>query len=253
MALTEAQKICKQVNFYFSDSNLPYDKFLWTLRSNSPNGWIPIETIANFKKMKMITEDLDTVVKALKENESDIYEVDEEGKNIRRKTEVVQQDHISRSIYIKGLPLVDVDTEDPIAETFKLQDQVDEFFSEKAKVLCVRLKKTHERPYQLKGSAYVEFETPEDAQKIADLKEVEMDGHKLELMYRPKYIEMKSEQFKNAPPPKKRFRTFNAFYVNNNSNNVNNKRKADNGFAKNGNDKKQKTKNEEVKEKEESS
>lgn len=38
MVATEAQKICKQVNFYFSDSNLPYDKFLWTLRANTPEG-----------------------------------------------------------------------------------------------------------------------------------------------------------------------------------------------------------------------
>lgn len=38
MVATEAEKIRKQVNFYFSDSNLPYDKFLWTLRANTPEG-----------------------------------------------------------------------------------------------------------------------------------------------------------------------------------------------------------------------
>lgn len=100
--------------------------------------------------MKMITEDLDTVVKALKEVESDIYELDEESKNIRRKSEVVQQDHTSRSIYIKGLPLVDVDAKDAIAELFVLQDKIDDLFSEHAKVLCVRLKKTNDRPKMFK-------------------------------------------------------------------------------------------------------
>jgi hypothetical protein len=32
------QQIRKQVNFYLSDSNLPYDKFLWTLREKTPEG-----------------------------------------------------------------------------------------------------------------------------------------------------------------------------------------------------------------------
>lgn len=176
MVATEAEKIRKQVNFYFSDSNLPYDKFLWTLRANTPEGckfWfvydltrkmtcqlnsivraclgIPLETIASFKKMKMITEDFDTIVKALKEVESDIYQVDEEGKNIRRKSEVVQQNHVERSIYVKGLPLVDADAKDPIAELFKLQDKVDDFFSEKGyTVLCVRMKKNDEKPKKFK-------------------------------------------------------------------------------------------------------
>ncbi|KAG2235872.1 hypothetical protein INT48_008175 [Thamnidium elegans] len=226
MVATESEKIRKQVNFYFSDSNLPYDKFLWTLRANTPEGWIPIETIAGFKKMKMITEDLDTIVKALKEVESDIYELDEESKNIRRKSEVVQQDHTSRSIYIKGLPLVDVDAKDAIAELFILQDKIDDLFSEHAKVLCVRLKKTTDRP----KIAYVEFESPEEAQKVAELKEIEFDGKKLEILYRPVYHEKKAEEFKNSPPKNKKF-SFNAFKTQNTGPAGNNKRKG-NGFAK---------------------
>ncbi|KAI9262501.1 hypothetical protein EDC94DRAFT_608322 [Helicostylum pulchrum] len=230
MVATDSEKIRKQVNFYFSDSNLPYDKFLWTLRANTPEGWIPIETIAGFKKMKMITEDLDTIVKALKEVESDIYELDGESKNIRRKSEVVQQDHASRSIYIKGLPLVDVDAKDAIAELFILQDKIDDLFSEHAKVLCVRLKKTNDRPKMFKGSAYVEFETPEDAKKVAELKEIELDGKKIEITYRPVYIENKAEEFKNSPPKHKKF-GFNAFRTQNSGSAGNNKRKG-NGFVK---------------------
>jgi lupus La protein len=100
--------------------------------------------------MKMITEDLDVIIKALKENESEIYELDAESKNIRRKSEVIEQDHTARSVYIKGLPLVDVDAKDPIAELFVLQDKIDDLFSEKAKVLCVRLKKTNDRAKKFK-------------------------------------------------------------------------------------------------------
>ncbi|OBZ82684.1 La [Choanephora cucurbitarum] len=243
MAATNEQKICKQVEFYFSDSNLPYDKFLWTLRANAVEGWIPIETIASFKKMKMITEDFDTVVKALKEHESEIYEIDAEGKNIRRKSEVVQQDHVSRSIYVSGLPLVDVDAQDPVAELFKLQDKVEDLFGEHGKVLCVRFKKHDERPKKFKGSAYIEFESPEVAQKVAELKEVEFDGNKLEIMYKPKYHEMKSEQYKGAPGKKNKY-SFNAFKAQQSENP--NKRKNNGGFNKSP----KKTKTEEKKEEE---
>lgn len=100
--------------------------------------------------MKMITEDFDAIVKALKENESEIYEIDEEGKNIRRKSEVVQQPHVERSIYVKGIPLIDADAKDQVAELFKLQDKIDDLFSEKGTVLCVRMKKNDEKPKKFK-------------------------------------------------------------------------------------------------------
>ena len=239
MVATEAEKICKQVNFYFSDSNLPYDKFLWTLRANTPEGWIPIETIASFKKMKMITEDFDAIVKALKENESEIYEIDDEGKNIRRKSEVVQQSHVERSIYVKGIPLIDADVKDQIAELFKLQDKVDDLFSEKGTVLCVRMKKNDEKPKKFKGSCYVEFSTPEEAKKVAELTDVELDGNKLEILYKPKYHELKAEQYKDSPVHRHN-KSFNAFKPN--SHFASNKRKSQAGFDKNS----KKTKTEEA-------
>lgn len=98
----------------------------------------------------MITDNIDTIIKALKTKDSEIYELDEENRNIKRKSEVIEQDHAIRSVHIGGLPLVDVDAEDPIAALFKLQDRVDEAFSEKGKVLCVRLKKTHANPKRFK-------------------------------------------------------------------------------------------------------
>lgn len=244
MVATEAEKIRKQVNFYFSDSNLPYDKFLWTLRANTPEGWIPLETIASFKKMKMITEDFDTIVKALKEVESEIYEVDEEGKNIRRKSEVVQQNHVERSIYVKGLPLVDADAKDPIAELFKLQDKVDDFFTEKGyTVLCVRMKKNDEKPKKFKGSCYIELSSPEEAKKAAEEATVEFDGNKLEILYKPRYHELKAEQYKDSPI-RKNNKSFNAFKPN--AQFTSNKRKNQGGFNKN--TKKTKTEEEATKE-----
>ncbi|KAG1144594.1 hypothetical protein G6F37_001178 [Rhizopus arrhizus] len=206
-ARTDDEKIRKQFNFYFSDSNLPYDKFLWTLHSNAENGWIPLSVIAGFKRIQMITTDLDVVLKALKEQESDVYEIDEEGKNIRRKGQVVEQDHVSRSVHVKGFPLVDADAENPADKLIELQDKIDDFFNEKAKVLCTRLKKDGKK---FKGTAYVEFENPEQAKKIAELKQVEFDGHTLTILYRPEYHKLKAEEYKDKPSQWKP-RQFNAF------------------------------------------
>ncbi|KAI8638030.1 hypothetical protein BD408DRAFT_423565 [Parasitella parasitica] len=249
MVATQAEKICKQVNFYFSDSNLPYDRFLWTLRANTPEGWVPIETIASFKKMKMITEDFDAIVKALQENESEIYEVDKDGKNIRRKSEVVQQNHNERSIHVKGFPLIDEEAKDQIAELFKLQDKIDDFFSEKGTVLCVRMKKTDVKPKKFKGSCYVEFSSSEEAKKVAEEADVEFDGNKLEILYKPRYHEIKAEQYKDSPT-RKHNDSFNAFKPKTQF--ASNKRKNQGGFNNgNKNNKKLKAGNEEeVKEEE---
>ncbi|KAJ2923356.1 hypothetical protein H1R20_g13739, partial [Candolleomyces eurysporus] len=54
----DVKRAKKQVGFYFADSNLPYDKFMWTLYSKDPEHWIPISTIASFKRMREYARDL---------------------------------------------------------------------------------------------------------------------------------------------------------------------------------------------------
>lgn len=49
--------------------------------------------------MRMLTEDLPTVVAALRDQSSELIELDESGENVRRKTPVVKQDMVTRSIY----------------------------------------------------------------------------------------------------------------------------------------------------------
>ena len=57
-------KILKQVEFYFSDSNLPKDKFL--LEETKKNeGWVALSTLMSFSRMKQLTEDLEVVKGAL--------------------------------------------------------------------------------------------------------------------------------------------------------------------------------------------
>ena len=57
MSVDEAKSaVLKQVEFYFADANLPFDKFLFTLTRKDPEGWVPIDTIASFKRMKPMRE-----------------------------------------------------------------------------------------------------------------------------------------------------------------------------------------------------
>lgn len=64
-------KIVRQVDFYFSDINLVRDTFL---RQNMDGqGWVPIEVIAKFNQVALLTGDIDLIVDALQS--SDVVEV----------------------------------------------------------------------------------------------------------------------------------------------------------------------------------
>ncbi|XP_058201200.1 la-related protein 6A isoform X1 [Rhododendron vialii] len=69
-ALTDdlRDKIIKQVEYYFSDENLPTDKFLMNYVTQNVQGFVPIAVVASFKKMKKLTQDRSLIVAALKES-----------------------------------------------------------------------------------------------------------------------------------------------------------------------------------------
>ncbi|KAF7724322.1 hypothetical protein EC973_001168 [Apophysomyces ossiformis] len=204
------QKIRKQVEFYFSDSNLPFDKFLWKLTEQGKNGFVPITTIASFKKMRMLTTDLDLIIDAIKSSE--FLEVDESNEKLRRKTPVAQHDITSQSIYAKGFPKVDetvADSEEANEKVLQLQDKIVEFFEQHGKVLSIRMRKTEERPNKFKGSVFVEFDSAETAEKVASMT-LEYDGVPLELKKKQDYIEEKTELYKDSDKTGRRYK-FNAF------------------------------------------
>jgi len=96
----------KQVEFYFADANLPFDKFLFTLTRKNEGGWVPLSTLASFKRMKPICDalSLPELADALRAS-PELLEVDEAGENVRRRTELVQvKDAHTRSIYAVRAP-----------------------------------------------------------------------------------------------------------------------------------------------------
>lgn len=92
----------RTVEFYFDDSNLPYDKFMWGLHTANEEHWVPIGAVSTFKRMKPYSHlGKDWLVGALREKAT-ILEIDEKGEQCRRTTEpkeITQQDILNRSIY----------------------------------------------------------------------------------------------------------------------------------------------------------
>jgi lupus La protein len=87
---TDAAEILKQVEFYFSDANLPRDKFLWTQTISDPKkeGWVSISTIASFKRMQRFRP-IEAIVEALR-GSKELLEVNEEGTHVKRRVALVR-------------------------------------------------------------------------------------------------------------------------------------------------------------------
>jgi len=78
-----AAKILKQVNYYFSVHNLPNDKFLLAETKKDAEGWVAIETLLKFNRLKALTTDASVVAAAL--GTSEVVAVNEAGDKVRRK------------------------------------------------------------------------------------------------------------------------------------------------------------------------
>ena len=86
--LTDEQraKITTQVEFYFSDVNLPTDAFLLKKVRADPEGWVPIQTVCGFNRMKQLLKKHPpaATVAAIVAEQSRVLVVDETLHRIRR-------------------------------------------------------------------------------------------------------------------------------------------------------------------------
>lgn len=154
-------EIRKQVEFYFSDSNLPMDKFLFSKVGGSANRSVPLELLHSFKRMRRF-QPFSAVVEALKSSET--LELTDNDTSVRRKTplpETVSQTHdhnvvkvfedqaMSRSIYAKGFG-----DEEPTTQL-----DIEAFFAPYGPVNAIRLRRAYDKTF--KGSVFVEFESEE--------------------------------------------------------------------------------------------
>jgi lupus La protein len=204
----DPKEILKQVEFYFSDENLPNDKFLWTT-SQKKNGWVPISTICQFSRMRRFRP-ISAVVDSLRQSQN-LLEVSEDGELVRRKTPLVEpkkeekQNAFARSVYAKGFG----------DETKTSQFDIEKFFEQYGTIKQVRLRRTDDRKF--KSSVFVEFAKLEDAEKFLALdpkpKYSEELGELL-TMAKQAYVDMKAAEHgftANANGKRGAGRKFNAF------------------------------------------
>lgn len=148
------EKVKKQVEFYFSDSNFRKDSFLKTAADSDPEGFVPISVLLTFNKLKSLTTDETVVANALKSS----FEVvlSDDSKSIRRAKPLPEQDSSkTKTLYVKGYPIDDPDV---------TIESVSEQFSAFGKVNLVRFRKDHSTK-KLKGSVFIEFDEEDSVSK----------------------------------------------------------------------------------------
>lgn len=201
---SDPAEILKQVEFYFSDQNLPTDKFLYTT-AQSNDGWVPISTIACFSRMRRF-QPFTAIVDALKTS-PELLEVSEDNELVRRKIPLVAPEPqqvanaFQRSIYAKGFG----------EEQDTTQFDIEAFFETFGKIKLVRLRRTDDKKF--KGSVFVEFESLDDAQAFLALDpKPQYQGKELLTMSKKGYVDMKAAEHgftNNARGSRKN--KFNAF------------------------------------------
>jgi len=99
-ALSEA--IVRQIEFYFSDENLPRDAFLkkQLQKDETGRGFVSLDTIMSFNKIQKLTKDVDVVRNALAQ--SLVLVLSEDGASVRRKTPMDTPEE--RTVYVSYLP-----------------------------------------------------------------------------------------------------------------------------------------------------
>jgi len=186
MAESIEDKIRKQVEFYFSDSNYPRDKFLRAQASLDEEGYVPLSVISTFTRIKNLTTDLNLIAAALKTSE--VVQVNTDGTKVRRNTPLPQEDLSSKkSIYAKGFP---------VGTTI---DDITAAFDPKFKVACVRIRKTLDK--KPKESAFIEFSTVDEAKAAVESKPKFQDKDLL-VYLKNDYVEMKKQEHKQQKDAK---------------------------------------------------
>lgn len=197
--------IRKQVEFYFSDSNLPQDQFLLFKVGGSENKPVDLEIIRSFKRMRHF-EPLEAIVAALKEsktlnlvdNDTKIQRkqplpqvVDEWMNNPDKKHEpdhlrVFEDKAMPRTVYVKGFG-------DEVPST---QFDIEAWFAQFGPTNAIRLRRTKDDK-SFKGSVFAEFENEDLAQQFLALEpKPKYKDQELKVMSKKEYCDGKIEDIK---------------------------------------------------------
>lgn len=167
--------LVKQLDFYFSDSNYPRDKFLRTRAESDKEGMIGIEAFKNFKRLNEILgqpdlsmeQFVDAIISAIKSSSPQNFTLDEEKKAVKRSQAIPLSDVTApRTMWVEEVP------ENTVWQ------QLFDFFKPHGDVISVRVQK--KKDSDAKPCAFVEFDSPETVEKVCKL-ELTFEGTTLKL------------------------------------------------------------------------
>ncbi|XP_013187799.2 la-related protein 7 [Amyelois transitella] len=142
------ENILKQMEFYFSDANLNKDRFLGELIKKEP--FVPLEIFLKFNKIRSMTQDINDIVKAMKN--STILELSEDKTKVKRQTPILPYDADQRTVYVESIPVT------------ASREWLERVFSDYGRVAYISLPK-FKNSQRIKGYGFIEFSKPEEAQK----------------------------------------------------------------------------------------
>ncbi|XP_026112265.1 lupus La protein [Carassius auratus] len=189
MSLLE-KKVAEQIEYYFGDHNLPRDKFLKE-QLQLDDGWVPLETMLKFNRLKSLTSDAAVIVESLQKSKTGLLEISEDKTKIRRNpNKPLPEDNEEyrdalkhKSIYMKGFPL----------ET--TLDEIKEWFADKGKVENIYLRKGAQKTF--KGSIFAVLESEEAAKAFVERADVkEYKGNEMIVMMKDDYFTKKMAERK---------------------------------------------------------
>lgn len=189
------KKIIRQVEYYFGDFNLPRDKFLQE-ETKKDEGWIPMETMLNFKRLSDLSKEVSVITDSLKKSKSGLILVSEDNSKIRRdpsiplpeNTEESRKALEARTAYSKGYD----------KEKTTLDELLDHYNETNPDVVSIQMrnwaeKKGKDKTWHFKGSIFVTFKN-EAACKAFVEGDVKYNGVGLENKFQKDYLEEKNKE-----------------------------------------------------------
>uniref|UniRef100_A0A182NUR2 Lupus La protein n=1 Tax=Anopheles dirus TaxID=7168 RepID=A0A182NUR2_9DIPT len=193
---TEAA-IIRQLEYYFGDANLAKDKFMKDQIAKDESGWVPLDVLLTFKRLKSLSEDKKEIADAIGKSDEGLIEISEDREKLRRHperplpemNEQLRQEIYGRTVYVKGFA----------PQLGTTMSELVEFFEPHEKVTNIVMRKYHDKPtkkYLFKGSVLVTFVNKEQCEKFLAQAPHKYKGKELICKMQNDYYESKKEEIK---------------------------------------------------------
>lgn len=197
------QDIIRQIEYYFSESNMRRDKFLIQKIEADEGKWVPVSVLLTFKRLKELTEDAKVVADTMRKSNNGIVEVSEDNEKVRRHpdnplpefNEARRKELMNRTAYAKGFPL------DSTMST--VLQFINNNFEKVENVMMRKYFNQGEKSYLFKGSVYILFETKEAAEEFVKRPDLKYNEKALLRYMQEEYLKVKRQEEKDKKERRK--------------------------------------------------